>query len=631
MPSSRRSFLGASTAAVSALRALAAGRPNILWISIEDTSPQLGCYGDPLAHTPNLDRLAAEGVRFTNAYSTIGVCAPCRSSIITGVFPASIGTQHMRSSAAPPDHIRCFPEYLREAGYYCTNNSKTDYNFPVPKTAWDESSNKAHWKNRPAGKPFFSVFNLTITHESQILPRGEAHLKNTPRVKPNERCDPARVALPPYYIDKPEVRRDLANVYDIIAQMDYQAGDLLKEISDAGLANDTIVFFWSDHGVGLPRAKRWLYQSSTHVPLIVRTPERLRAPDQGKPGTVNDELVSLLDLGPTAINLAGAAVPGHMHGRAFLGANLKPRRKYVYGFRDRMDERYDMVRSVFDGRYRYIRNFDFHKPHYQYMNTAEQGPTMMELRKAHEAGQLSPQAERYFHPKPVEELYDVRADKHEMTNLAAQPGHAATLRKMRAECISWMREIKDTGLIPESELDALGKRYGTRYQILRQPENAGLLDKLLSAADASITRDSGTMVAMLSDAHGPVRQRAAIALGALPKLPSAAIPGLKGRLNDDSPGVRIAAAKALAQAGESVGECIGILNRELAGADDWIRLNAALALDELGAKARPAVEELTRHIDGDPNRYVGRVANHAVNQIMGTNRKVTGGFSVVRP
>ncbi len=609
MPLSRRAFLASTALAARA----ETRRPNILWISIEDTSPQLGCYGDALAQTPHIDALARQGVRFTNAYSTIGVCAPSRSSIITGVFPPCLGTQHMRSNAEPPAHIKCFPEYLRQAGYYCTNNSKTDYNFPVPKDAWDANGNRAHWKNRPSDAPFFAVFNLTITHESQILHRGDAHRKVTPRVTGAQRCDPARVTVPPYYIDTPEVRRDLANVYDTIAQMDYQTGDLLTELKQAGLDQETIVFFWSDHGVGLPRSKRWLYQSSTHVPLIVRTPEKFRDGGQGTPDTVNDELVSLMDLGPTVLHLAGVEVPPHMQARAFLGANLTPKRRYVYGFRDRMDERYDMVRSVFDGRYRYIRNFDFDQPLYQYMNTSEENATMTALRSAHEAGLLPARIEKYFHPKPAEELYDVQADPHEMTNLAPMRAHSAAVAKLRGECRRWMRDTRDLGLIPEAELKALGKRHGTRYEILRAPENTGLLDRLLAVADAAAKGGTRSVAAALSDASPAVRSRAAQYLGK-------PHPRLKALLKDPSAGVRIAAAQAMGR--------VDLISPALSSEDEWIRLQAALALDRMGLAARQALGDLKKAL-ADKNRYVARVANHAINTITGSKNKLPGGFSMV--
>jgi uncharacterized sulfatase len=613
---SRRSFLAQSAAAAAAQ---AKPRPNILWISCEDMSPQMGCYGDPLAITPNLDRLASQGVRFRHAYSIIGVCAPSRSGIITGVHPTSLGSHHMRCSTAIPAHIRCFPEYLREAGYYCTNNSKTDYNFPVPKSAWDESSNRAHWKNRPAGKPFFAVFNLTITHESRILPRGDEHAAQTRRLKPGERRDPARVAAPPYYPDTPEVRRDLANVHETITQMDYLAGDLLAEIEQAGLASDTIVFFWSDHGVGLPRSKRWLYDSSTHVPLIVRIPEKFRSASQGRPTSASDQLVSLIDLGPTVLNLAGVAVPSHMHGQAFLGPNTPAPRRYVYGARDRMDERYDVVRAVFDGRFRYIRNFDWRYPHYQYMNTPERGPTMRELRRLHDQGKLRLEADRYFFPKPVEELYETAADPHETANLAARTEHKATLERLRQECLRWMKATGDLGLIAEPELEELGRQAGTRHQILAR--NPGLQDQLLEAAHATDSGDAVRLQTLLENNSAAVRARALAGLSTINGgRPAEASARIERALKDSSPAVRVAAARILAAADHPA--ALQVLVKELENQAEWVRLAAAQALDELGDRSRSALPALEKTAGADSNRYVVRVANRTVNRLTGRNNEV---------
>ncbi len=296
-------------------------RPNILWISTEDISPDLGCYGDSYSITPNLDRLAAEGVRYTNAFATAPVCAPSRSAIITAMYPTTIGSMHMRSKAVPPAGVKAFTEYLRASGYYCTNNSKTDYNFEAPPsnrppdTVWDESSNRAHWRNRTdRNQPFFAVFNLNVTHESQIRVPDEQYKQNVARLKPDQFHDPAKALLPPYYPDTPLVRKDWARYYDNITAMDYLVADILKQLEEDGLAQNTIVFFWGDHGRGLPRAKRFVYDSGLRVPLIVRWPGQL------KPGTVNDELVCLFDLGPTALSLAGVPVPAHMQAQAILGS-----------------------------------------------------------------------------------------------------------------------------------------------------------------------------------------------------------------------------------------------------------------------------------------------------------------------
>ena len=289
----------------------AADRPNIVWISVEDISSHLGCYGDRNATTPNLDNFAKQGVRYTQAFTCHGVCAPSRTGIITGMYPISLGANHMRCSAAIPDHVQGFPVYLRETGYYCTNNSKEDYNFGRGKKSadiWDESSKTAHWKNRPEkNQPFFAVFNLTITHESKIWPKGwEKIVKNVP---PDQLHAADRIKVPALYPETTAVKEAHARLLDIIMVMDQKVGEYLQEIEDAGLAEDTIVIFWSDHGNGFPRAKRWIYDSGTLVPMIARIPEQWRTDDQGKPGSVDEQLINLIDLGPTTLNLVGIDVP----------------------------------------------------------------------------------------------------------------------------------------------------------------------------------------------------------------------------------------------------------------------------------------------------------------------------------
>jgi uncharacterized sulfatase len=377
VPTTRRAFLSASGVAAASLLAQRASPPNILWITCEDMSPDLGCYGDSWARTPNIDRLAAQGARFTNAFAVAGVCAPSRSGIITGMYPSSIGTHHMRSKGVPPPYVKCFTEYLRAAGYYCTNNVKTDYNFDCPVTAWDENSRQAHWRGRAKRQPFFSVFNHTVTHESQIRVDPEAFARNIRALKPEERHDPARAKLPPYYPDTPVVRRDWANYYDLITALDYQVGDLLHQLEDDGLAGDTIVFFFSDHGRGLPRAKRWIYDSGIHAPLLVRWPGVIQ------PGTVRDELVSFIDYAPSLLSIAGVEIPSHMQGQAFLGGQTARPRQYIFAARDRMDETYDIIRCVRDKRYKLIRNFQACKPYAQYIDYMDQMPTMREMRRLH--------------------------------------------------------------------------------------------------------------------------------------------------------------------------------------------------------------------------------------------------------
>ena len=424
-------------------------RPNILWISCEDINADLGCYagavpGAEYARTPNLDRLAAEGARFDRAFAVSPVCAPCRSSIITGMYPTSIGTMHMRSRGVPPPEVRCFTEYLREAGYYCTNNAKTDYNFEAPISAWDESSNRAHWRNRPsADTPFFSVFNLLVTHESQIRVPDEAYERNMREVPPEERHDPAKAPIPPYYPDTPLVRKDWARYSDNITAMDKQAAAILRQLDEDGLADNTVVFFWGDHGRGLPRGKRWPYDSGLHVPLIVRWPGKV------SPGSVRSDLVTLMDLSATTLAIAGVPIPDHMQAKPCYTAE---------------GNACDTVRTVRDDRYRYIRNYHPDRPYAQHVAYGELTPTMQELRRLHaeEAaaigrGQvpnlLTPDQRRFMAPrKPEEELYDLQSDPHELHNLAADPAYEPVLKRMRRQLAEWQKACGDLGLIPEDEL-----------------------------------------------------------------------------------------------------------------------------------------------------------------------------------
>ena len=449
-------------------------RPNVLWISVEDISPDLGCYDDAYAVTPHIDAFAAQAVRFDACFATMGVCAPARSGIITGTYPTSIGTNHMRCRGVPPPVVKCFPEYLRGAGYYCTNRSKTDYQFNSPATAWDVSGRKGHWRGRPKGQPFFSVINLGTTHESQIRnARRRAQIEAS--LGPNEKHAPAKAKLPPYYPDTPIVRRDWAQYYDIITLMDKEVGRILKDLEDDGLADSTLVWFWGDHGRGLPRGKRWIYDSGLRAPLIVRVPERFRKlaspgnPNALASGTANGDLVSFIDFAPTMLSLCGVRMPSHMQGQAFLGPQKAKPRRYIFGARDRVDETYDMIRCVRDKRYKYIRNFMPHLPRSLDVDYMNKMPTMQEMRRLRAEGKLKGAEMQYFEPtKPVEELYDTLADPHEVVNLATDPKHRATVERLRRELFAWMKDVGDFGLIPECEFDEM-KRPGDRYEVTAAP------------------------------------------------------------------------------------------------------------------------------------------------------------------
>lgn len=438
-------------------------RPNILWITYEDSGTELGCYGDGYAVTPNIDRLAAQGARFTHCFTHAGVCAPSRSGIITGMYPTTLGTHNMRCRGVPPAGVKCFPEYLRAAGYYCTNNVKTDYNFDAPVTAWDESSSKAHWRNRRPGQPFFAVFNFTVSHESQIRADENRFQQNTRRLLPGERHDPAKSQLPPYFADTPATRRDWARYYDLVTAADYQIADVLAQLAEDGLADNTIVFVYGDHGRGLTRGKRWVYDSGIHVGLVVRWPGKIT------PGTVRDDLVAFIDLAPTVLSLAGVKIPERMQGRAFLGSQAGRPREYVFAARDRMDERYDAIRAVRDKRFKYIRNYQTQKPYAQHIAYMDEMPTIRELRRLHDESALNEVQKLFFRPtKPLEELYDTVTDPHEVHNLAARPEYRAVLERMRQVHERWMLESEDLGLLAEPYLNER-MRPGGEYAATVEP------------------------------------------------------------------------------------------------------------------------------------------------------------------
>jgi len=385
-----------------------------------------------------------------------------RSGIITGMYPISIGSQHMRSRIVPPAFVHCFTEALRAAGYYCTNRSKTDYNFESPVTAWDENNAKSRdWRGRAPGQAFFCVINLTVSHESQI----RSDYKKLQH-------DPAKAIVPPYYPNTEVTRKDWARYYDIVSLMDAQVGEILAQLAADGLAESTIVLFWGDHGRGLTRAKRWLYDSGTHVPLLVRWPGQI------PPGSVREDLVSLIDLGPTMLSLAGVPVPQHMQGRVFLGKNSQPEPEFLYGHRDRMDETYDLIRAVRNRQYLYLRNFETRRSYAQHINYMDEMPTIREMRRLFDEGKLKGPELLYFRKeKPPEELYDLARDPHQIHNLADNPEMKSTLVKFRQALESWQERIQDMGMIPEPVLMERMRPDG------KQQKTAEPLLKSIRAAD----------------------------------------------------------------------------------------------------------------------------------------------------
>jgi len=583
-------------------------RPNIVWITCEDMSPNMGCYGDSYAETPNLDRLAARGVRYTHAFTHAGVCAPSRSGLITGMYPTSLGSHHMRCSTTLPDFVKCFPEYLREAGYYCTNQSKTDYNFPVPAGAWDVSQGgKAHWRNRGAGQPFFSVFNLTVTHESRIRAKYDtlAH-------------DPDEATLPPYLPDTPLVRRDWARYHDMITQMDSQAGKLLRQLEEDGLADDTIVFFFADHGVGLPRAKQWIYDAGTHVPLILYFPEKYRHLAPAEPGTAVDRLVGFVDIGPSVLSLLGLDIPEHVQGIPFLGPKAGEPRTYLYGMRDRMDERYDMSRSVRDRRYKYHRNYFPARPFAPWLDYMEKLATMQEWRRLHTAGELTGvQAFFMRETKPVEELYDIVADPYEQVNLADSPEHRTVLERMRKVHFDWVRETIDLGLLPEQDMRDRARGF-SEYEMARRGSETFPFERMVRAAEAS-GQDDAPLTSLLEycrDDDAAVRFWGVIGLTNAGAREDKVVQSLQNMLADPSVEVQIVAAEALCRLDQS-DPALAALAEALAHPSYWVRLQAANVLDRIGDKAQPvrgAIETAVAD-QSHENLFVRWVLDHTLKKL----------------
>ena len=464
-------------------------RPNILWIVAEDLSPIIPPFGDSTVATPNLSRLAAEGIRYTHVFSPSGVCAPSRAAIAMGMYQNHIGAHHMRTGgnpqylppevvpyeAVPPAEAKMHSQYFREAGYYATNNAKEDYQFRKPVTAWDESSREAHWRNRAPGQPFFAIFNLGITHESQVWARANDSLwvdENLP------------VPVPPYLPDNEVGQRDVRQVYSNIKQMDKQVGDILAQLEEDGLMDETIIFWYSDHGGPLPRQKRLLYDSGMRVPLIVRFPDKWRA------GEIDDQLVSFIDFKPTILSLAGIEPPDYVDGRAFLGDHItKPVRTYVHGAGDRFDGKYDMIRAVRDKRFKYLRNYRPEQGYYLPVAYREQMAIMQELLRMRDAGELNEYQAQWFRPKKdPEELFDTEADPYELHNIAGDPAHAEKLAELSAEMDRWMEEIDDRGLLPEAEF------VETIWPGMVQPETAPPVSQVREGAVALSSETAGANI-----------------------------------------------------------------------------------------------------------------------------------------
>ena len=594
-------------------------RPNILWITAEDLSPNLGCYGDTYARTPRLDAFARESLRYTHAFATAPVCSPARSCLITGLYATSLGTQRLRSQFPVPKEVRGFPALLREAGYYTANNVKTDYNLrdepAFVRDCWNECSPRAHWRGRRPGQPFFAVFNLMTTHQSRVSVWSQAEFEAAvgARLPATERHDPARALLPPFYPDTPEARRAWARYHDCITVMDQEVGTLLDELAADGLAGDTIVFFYGDNGMGLPRGKRCLWDTGLRVPLLVRFPAKLGglAPDAA--GASTGRLVSFVDFAPTVLSLCGLKRPARMQGVAFLGEAAGKPREHVFGARDRVDEVFDLSRSVRDQRYLYIRNF---MPHHSWMPSEAYSDASVfrrELQRLTAQAQLGAGPLTYAAPrKALEELYDSEADPHQIRNLAALPEHQATLERLRAALNDWLLSTRDAGFLTEPQV---WERIGTTDTpfALAQDDARYPLNRLLEAAGlVGRTEAIPRQLELLQDLDDGVRYWAAVGLRAAGTNAETARPALRNALEDTASVVRIEAAAALVHLREAT-EALPVLVRELRGDQPDVALHAARTFQLLGDRAQPVWPAMLAVLDrarreekvvGDPAMYL---------------------------
>ncbi len=587
--------------------------PNILWITSEDNGPHLGCYGDAYATTPNLDRLSKKGLRYTKASSTAPVCAPARTTIISGIYPPASGSEHMRSMTHLPKKFKMYPEYLRELGYYCTNNSKEDYNLREDGKVWDESSRHAHWKNRPEGKPFFSIFNLTISHESQI--------RN--RISPSNKIhDPNKARIPAYHPDTPEVRKDWAQYYDRITMMDKLVGNTLKEIKDAGLAEDTIIFYYGDHGSGMPRNKRWPYFSGLNVPFIVHVPEKYKhlAPTDYKAGGTSDRLIGFIDLAPTVLSIANIKPPSHLQGHAFMGKYIDKSPEYSYGFRGRMDERYDMVRTVFDGRYIYIRNYMPHKIYGQFISYMFKTPTTRIWHEMHKSGKLNDAQSKFWQTKPAEELYDLNNDRDEIINLAKSKEHEDIIKSLRRAHVKWVKDVRDIGFLPEAEVHSRSKK-DSPYEMGHDSDRYDL-DNIFQAANIATRlgkKNTEKLQKLMDSNDSAVRYWGA--MGYLIRGKSGLRKGRKflvNALKDESPSVRIIAAESLGRYGNKKESKLAadLLIKYADPKENGISLSmlSLNAIDYLDEKASHHKETISKLPKLDPNADP-RTRNYAGNLI----------------
>lgn len=593
--------------------------PNIAWFMSEDNSPFLGVYGDTLAHTPALDRFGREGLIFDNAFSNAPVCAPSRSTLITGVLPVTMGSQHMRSEVKVRDYIRFFPNYLREAGYFNTLRLKRDYNIPKQDSTWaiDEWWMAPDaFKGRKEGQPFFMFYNTWMTHEGRIHDHSKKYdyFRNTFENLSPEAQDSLiatihpisaeEAPVPPYLPDVPEVRKDIALYYELMQMLDIEFARFLDELEKTGELDNTIILYTSDHGGVMGRSKRFIFESGLRVPMMMWFPEKYRHLAPAPMGSRVEEVVTFLDIIPTILQLAGVEVPGHFQGESFLAGSIGKMDEYGFGFRGRMDESYDMVRTIRSKEYRYIRNFMPFRPGGQHIRYLWNAANVRAWEEAYRNGQTNAEQSAFWQPRPAEELYLIADDPHNVRNLAAGPAYRDILRKMRKDALNFCIEYKDSGFIPEGQLFGAFKETGKVYQdqVAEQP-----IERIIRAADYATRQPvPDSLRAFLESGNAALRfwgAAGAIQLGA----EAAPLKDALLRLLDDESGdVSVMAAEALYKIGGQEA-AMAAFSRLLDDENPYVVLRALNSLEAIGslnAELREKVEKLPEKEIAEELQYI---------------------------
>ncbi|QDT39276.1 sulfatase-like hydrolase/transferase [Stratiformator vulcanicus] len=576
-------------------------RPNIVWIVAEDMSPDLGCYGDKYAATPHIDALAKRSVRYTRFFAESPMCSPSRSTIITGMHNGPLGTSRMRSYHRIPEWVRPFSAYLRDTGYYCTNNKKTDYNLArnaegdvseFVRAAWDDSSQAAHWRNRTDEKPFFSIFNFMGTHQSRTSRNDwDYFVDEVQSTLTSEQIhNPADAPLPPHYPQSDTARRTVARYYDCISALDDFVAKIIHQLREDGLADETIIFFYSDHGAGLPTGKACASDYGLRCPLLVHVPEQFQELAPARHGTVSDRLTCFADLAPTVLELADVDSPVYMHGIPFLGRGASKKHRYVLGTRDRMDETREVTRWISDGRYLLIRRYARDVPYDQQTMSAlynVEGELVQEIRENADEGILNPQQQHYWETNRSSRLlFDTQSDKWCLNDLANDPAQQGRIKEMDVALKHFLISERDLGFWPEAEL-AEAELAAPAYELARDGKGYPL-ERILEVTELTSFEEIANH---LSDPDPAIRYWALKGLATRRDELAEIRPALTSLLDDEAASVRIEAASLLCTDAEH-DDALDLLAKELNSENGWAACHAARTLERLGEKARPKLPEM---------------------------------------